>query len=302
MKKVLLIVLCILICLVSVSYNPLKKNIQGAVKPEPPLTDKREQHDVCKNQDDEENVSSGEEETSDKSDLIASITARYANKTPNEWSETATGVKTELDTDDKVIALTFDACGGEYGSGYDKELIDFLIEERIPATLFINSRWIDKNSDIFVSLSGNDLFEIENHGTGHLPLSVNGKSAYNIAGTKDITAVIDEVEKNADKIYGITGRKPKFFRSGTAFYDEVAVQIVDELGESVAGYSVLGDAGATYSKEQVKNACLCAESGSIIICHMNHPEKETAEGIEEAVPILLEQGYSFVKLEDFTLK
>lgn len=56
-----------------------------------------------------------------------------------------TGVLTRLATKDKVIALTFDACGGKGGSGYDRKLIDYLIKENIPATLFINARWIDAN-------------------------------------------------------------------------------------------------------------------------------------------------------------
>jgi hypothetical protein len=31
---------------------------------------------------------------------------------------------------------------------------------------------------------------------------------------------------------------------------------------------------------------------------MNHPESDTAEGIMDAVPILLERGYRFVHLEE----
>jgi polysaccharide deacetylase 2 family uncharacterized protein YibQ len=39
-------------------------------------------------------------------------------------------------------------------------------------------------------------------------------------------------------------------------------------------------------------------SGDDVICHFNHPEKETFEGVKQAIPILKEQGFSFVKLED----
>ncbi|CRK81965.1 polysaccharide deacetylase family protein [Neobacillus massiliamazoniensis] len=69
---------------------------------------------------------------------------------PNkEWGENVTGVRTRLNTTDKVIALTFDACGGKNGNGYDVDLIDYLREQQIPATLFINSSWIDANYDTF---------------------------------------------------------------------------------------------------------------------------------------------------------
>ena len=211
------------------------------------------------------------------------------------------GVKTRIDTDKNIIALTLDACGSE-GDGYDAALVDYLVKNKIPATLFINARWIDKNPDIFKQLAGNPLFEIENHGFQHKPCSVSGKSIYGIQGTKNVGEVVDEIEKNGRKIQALTGRRPKYYRSGTAYYDEVGVKIAERLGCEVVGFSVLGDRGATYSRTQVKNALLSASAGSIIICHMNHPEKETAEGLVEAIPVLKKKGFKFVKLSDYSLK
>ena len=112
---------------------------------------------------------------------------------------------------------------------------------------------------------------------------------------------MDEVILNERKIEELTGRKPKYFRSGTAYYDEVAVKIVNEIGEDAVNFNVLGDAGATYTKEQVCKACLSAPPGSILIFHMNHPEKETAEGIMAAIPKLKIMGYKFVKLNNQNL-
>ena len=54
-------------------------------------------------------------------------------------------------------------------SKYDSSLINFLKEEKIPATLFISGRWIDANYDTFIKLSKDTLFEIENHGLRHKP-------------------------------------------------------------------------------------------------------------------------------------
>jgi peptidoglycan/xylan/chitin deacetylase (PgdA/CDA1 family) len=96
-----------------------------------------------------------------------------------------------------VIALTFDACGGPGGSGYDRALIDFLRRREIPATLFINSRWIDANPAIFRRLAAEPLFEIANHGTRHRPLSVTGRSAYGIPGTRSAAEVYDEISASS---------------------------------------------------------------------------------------------------------
>ena len=218
---------------------------------------------------------------------------------PKQWGENVTGVVTTFKTSQKEIALTFDACGGSFRSSqYDSELINFLSENHIPATLFINSRWIHSNPEIFQKLAANPLFEIANHGTAHRPLSVNGKSIYNIAGTTSPEEVAQEINGNGDLIEKLTGKRPRFFRSGTAYYDEQAVIIAHKNGVEIGGFSVLGDAGATFSAEKVAQQITHAKSGDIILLHMNHPEGGTREGVIEGVQRLGAEGFSFVRLSD----
>ena len=81
----------------------------------------------------------------------------------------------------------------------------------------------------------------------------------------------------------------------------MAVQIAERLGHQVIGFSVLGDAGATYTEQQVTAALLTSAAGSIIILHMNHPESGTAEGVIAAVPELHKRGFRFVRLSDYPL-
>ncbi len=234
--------------------------------------------------------------------LAARITKELNGRHPTQWGEHVTGVRTRLATDDKVLALTLDACGSLRGNGVDRKLLDFLIQHQIPATLFINARWIDHNPGLFRELAANPLFEIANHGMWHKPASVNGRSVYGITGTKDSKELVEEIELNARMIEAITGKRPRYYRSGTAYYDELAVQVANMLGHEVIGFSVLGDAGATYTAAQVKTAFLSAHPGDIIIAHMNHPEAGTGAGIMAAVPELLKQGFRFVRLSDYPLK
>lgn len=223
----------------------------------------------------------------------------YFADEPKQWGENVSGVVTTFSAPKKEIALTFDACGGSAKSSqYDAELIKYLSENRIPATLFINSRWIHTNPEIFASLAANPLFEIANHGTAHRPLSINGKSVYNISGTNSPEEVVQEINGNGDLIEKLTGKRPKFFRSGTAYYDEQAVALAHKNGVEIAGFSVLGDAGATFSAPKVAQQLESARSGDIVIFHMNHPESGTREGIMEGVAKLKAQGYSFVRLSD----
>jgi len=230
------------------------------------------------------------------------IISSFTDKVPREWGEKVTGVRTKLNTDQKVMALTFDACGGPGGNGYDVKLIEYLKREKIPATLFISGKWIDANPEIFRELAKEPLFEIENHGLNHKPCSANGRSAYGITGTKSVGEILDEIEQNAIKIQNRTGRTPKYYRPGTAYSDEICVEVANALGYEVVNFSVRGDAGATYTKNQVKQALLNAPPCSIILMHMNHPEGETAKGLIEAIPELRKQGFGFVKLSEYTLK
>lgn len=237
--------------------------------------------------------------TEDSNQQIAS---RYSNKQAFQWGENVAGVRTRLDTHEKVIALTLDACGSAKGKGVDTRLMNFLVQEQIPATLFINARWIDANPELFKNLADNPLFEIANHGTWHKPASINGRSIYGISGTKNSTELVAEIEQNACKIEAITGKRPALYRSGTAYYDEVAVEIANALQHQVAGFSLLGDAGATYSSAQVKSALLKATPGDIALMHMNHPESGTGAGIIAAIPELKRRGFRFVRMSDYPLK
>jgi len=230
------------------------------------------------------------------------LVAAYKNQKPTDWDERVAGVKTQLDTVEQVIALTFDACGGPKGSRYDAVIIEFLRAEKIPATLFVSGSWIDANPAVFKKLAADPLFEIENHGLAHKPCSVNGNKAYGIKGTASVAELVDEIEKNGRKIEAVTGGKPKFYRPGTAYCDEVAVKVAGELGYEVVNYNILGDAGATRPKEKIREAMLKAKPGAIVILHMNQPRSQTAAGLKEAIPLLRQKGYRFVKLSEFPLK
>lgn len=228
------------------------------------------------------------------------IAARFAKERPAAWGMDLPGILRRASVEDRVVALTFDACGGARRGrdDYDRRLIDFLESEGIPATLFLNLRWIRAHPRTAKALAGNPLFEIGNHGAEHRPLSVSGRRAYGIQGTASAAEAVEEVEANIGPIMAMTGRRPLFFRSGTAHYDDVALRILEALGCRAAGFSVNGDEGGTLSAGAVRRRLLSVRPGDIVLCHMNRPASGTAEGIRQAVPELLRRGFRFVTLEE----
>lgn len=228
--------------------------------------------------------------------LPEEVIARYQHAHPQDWGLDLPGIARTVDPNPKTIALTFDACGGAHGSQIDEALLATLEEHGVPATLFWNKRWIDANPRRALEIAENPLFQIENHGTSHKPLSVNGRPAYGIAGTADVAELVEEIEGNRKFMRAFLGVESNWFRSGTAHYDDTAIQIARDLGVSIAGFAVNGDAGATLPAPSVTNSLVHSRAGAIAIMHMNQPGHGTAEGVRAAIPQLRAAGFTFVKL------
>lgn len=234
--------------------------------------------------------------TSARSAPAPAVATRYAGMQPSHWGVEMAGITSAFAAAGKQVALTFDACGGPGNNDIDESLMNFLISERIPATLFLNKRWIDANRARAAQLAANPLFELANHGVAHKPLSVNGREAYGIAGTRSAQEAADEVWANHELLTKLAGRPPRFFRAGTAHYDDVAVAIVRELGEIPVGFSINADFGATASATEVQSAMSAVAPGAISLAHMHRPHSGTAAGMIAALPKIRAMGFTFVHL------
>ena len=80
------------------------------------------------------------------------MVAKFQNALPGKFGPFVKGVAEDIVTNEKILALTFDACGGPHGNGYDEELIVWLRSQKIQATLFIGGLWIDAHPDLVKEL------------------------------------------------------------------------------------------------------------------------------------------------------
>ena len=69
--------------------------------------------------------------------LKKKVISNFIHSQHGRWGEFVKGVDEDFITKQKLIAFTFDACGGPKRNGYDAELIDFMRKENIPATLLL---------------------------------------------------------------------------------------------------------------------------------------------------------------------
>lgn len=193
------------------------------------------------------------------------------------------------------VAITLDACMGKT----DFRILDTLVLENIPATIFVTARWLKHNPQaLAVLLSHPDLFEIENHGENHVPAVDRPVSIYGIAAAGSTQAVVQEVEGGRQAIVAATGHQPHWFRGATAKYTPSSISTINGLGEQVAGYSVNGDGGSLLGAGMTEKHIASAKDGDVVIAHINQPTHEAGEGVVKGLLSLKARGVTFTRLDD----
>lgn len=198
-------------------------------------------------------------------------------------------VITRLPTSEKVVALTFDACETKTPSFFDRSILDYLLREQIPATLFISGKFAIRNRDTIQDLVRYEFLEIENHSLSHFQhMEKLGEDA-----------VRREVLENGAMIEEMTGIKPAFFRFPAGNHDEATLRQVEALGYRVVHWSFpSGDPDRHSGVGRLTRWVLeRARPGSILIFHINGRGYHTGEALPRIVEELKRRGYRFVLLK-----
>lgn len=192
------------------------------------------------------------------------------------------------------VALTFDACSGKT----DERILSTLIDNNIPATIFVTARWLKRNGAVFAILKARpDLFEIENHGAMHVPAVDRPVSIYGIAAAGSTQAVEAEVAGGATAI-AAQGVAPHWFRGATAKYSLSSIGQIRRMGFRIAGYSVNGDGGSLLGASVAEKRIAAAKDGDVIIAHINQPTHAAGDGVLRGILDLKVKGFAFVRLDD----
>jgi peptidoglycan/xylan/chitin deacetylase (PgdA/CDA1 family) len=197
--------------------------------------------------------------------------------------------------DQRRVALTLDACGGRT----DTRILLALVENRIPATIFVTGKWLRGNPDAVRTLRDHrELFEIENHGGSHVPAVDRPMRIYGIPAAGSPKAVADEVEAGAAGILAQGLDRPRWFRGATAKYSASAIAEIRRMGYRVAGYSLNADQGALLGAASVEKRVAAARDGDVILAHVNQPTRSAGEGLVRGLLRLKAEGVTFLRLSD----
>ena len=188
----------------------------------------------------------------------------------------------KVDTEEKAVALTFDAA---WGADKTRSIIEILNRYEITATFFLVGFWIEKYPDEVKFLSDNGI-EIGNHSNNHLKMSTLSEEEIK----KEIVSV-------NEKLTEITGKEVEFFRPPFGDYNDKLIGVLEELNMKTIQWDVdsldwKGISGDEITERVVKRV----GNGSIILCHNN------SDHIVDALPALIlnlkNNGYKFVKMSE----
>src|ERR1700744_5216175 len=196
-----------------------------------------------------------------------------------------------LPTNERVVALTFDACEQHRAMKLDTGISDYLIAHRIPFTIFLSGRFVQDNEDAVRGLSKLLFVELENHSWDH-------PNRMTRLASDDVR---DEILKTDEEIFRVTGRRTAFFRFPAITYNDRTLDIAEELGFRVVHYRwEAGDPDPHETAGRIVNETLEAvRPGDILIHHITGRGWHTAEARPRLIPGLEAKGYRFALLRDY---
>ncbi len=192
-----------------------------------------------------------------------------------------------VETDEKAVALTFDAA---WGADKTLKLLETIEEKDARATFFLVSFWANKYGDELKTLAASDKIEIGTHSATH---------PYMSKLTKDQIAL--ELSTSKELIESISGRKVELFRPPYGDYSDTLIDTATEQGLYTIQWDVDSLDWKDLSKEQITSRIVSkARNGSIILMH--NDGKHTLEALPAVIDGLRAKGFTFKTVGELIYK
>jgi peptidoglycan-N-acetylglucosamine deacetylase len=170
------------------------------------------------------------------------------------------------------VALTFDLCPVQKGPGYDQTLIDYLIEQKIPATFFMSGNWITRHDEQVKALLQVPFFEVGTHGKvhAHLPLHSADEQKQEILGPVRLLKTK-------------YGHDATLFRPPYGEFNDDTVNVARALGLQFILWNVVsGDPDPTLTAIRIEDRLKqVVRKGSVIVLHANGKGRHTHEVVQD---------------------
>lgn len=193
-----------------------------------------------------------------------------------------------VQTEEKKIALTFDAAWGNEDTGI---LLDILKKHNIKATFFATGGWVSSYPEDVKKIlaEGHDL---GNHSENHKNMS-----------TLNHTEQEEEIMLVHNRVKQLTDYEMFLFRPPYGDYDEALIDCVTDCGYYAIQWDVDSLDWKDYGTDSIIRTVTEHKhlgNGSIILMH--NGAKYTASALERIIVSLQSEGYEFVPLSELIIK
>jgi peptidoglycan-N-acetylglucosamine deacetylase len=203
----------------------------------------------------------------------------------------------------KYIAITLDYCElCTNVNGYQTEVIKYLRDYKVPATLFISGKWMKSHPDITQQLMVDPLFEIGNHAWSHANFALTPSDVMDeqvLAVQAQYILLRDQISDQAKRFRMIEEMRhvpvqPTLFRLPYGRCNDAALSRLNQLGFNVIQWNNVGLEMRLASKAACESFANQLTNGSIILLHGNNVPKHTLNFLKHLIPSLQQRGFEFL--------
>lgn len=186
----------------------------------------------------------------------------------------------------KYICLSFDDGPNiQPGDNTMNDMLDIMEKNNVPGSFFLIGNKITEENKKVILRAVKMGCDIQNHSWTHPFMD-----------KLSIEEIKDEYKKCDDAIIDLVGKRPEFFRPPFVavkqeMYDAITVPFI--CGVGVNDWDPNYDENYRY-EQMIKSA----QNGTIFLLHVLEGNKATLKAVERAIPVLKEQGFTFVNLPD----
>ncbi|NMB40665.1 MAG: polysaccharide deacetylase family protein [Firmicutes bacterium] len=187
-----------------------------------------------------------------------------------------------VDTTEKKIAISFDAC---WGASFTPEILKILRDHDLKTTFFLTGFWVEKYPEMVQKIA-EEGHEIGNHTYSHPHLN-----------TLDEEQIKEELEKLNKMIFELTAQKPDLFRPPFGEYNNKVVSVAEKAGYRPIQWSIDSLDWQELGKDpMVERVTTMLHPGAIVLFHNNG--LYTAEALPEIIAFVQKQGYQIVPISE----
>lgn len=191
-----------------------------------------------------------------------------------------------VDTTEKKIAISFDAC---WGASFTPDILRILQENDLKTTFFLTGFWVEKYPEMVQKIA-EEGHEIGNHTYSHPHLNALGEEQ-----------IKEELEKVNKMIFELTAQKPDLFRPPFGEYNNKVVSVAEKAGYRPIQWSIDSLDWQELGKEpMVERVTTMLHPGAIVLFHNN--ARYTVEALPEIITFVQEQGYQIVPVSELIYK